>query len=40
MFVGMVLPGDQLNLKIRHVGIRDGNATWPSTFDRGFATIP
>jgi fatty acid synthase subunit alpha len=25
MFVGMVLPGDQLNVKIRHIGMRDGN---------------
>lgn len=24
-FVGMVLPGDQLNVKIRHIGMRDGN---------------
>ncbi|KAF8206176.1 fatty acid synthase [Mycena galopus ATCC 62051] len=24
-FVGMVLPGDELNVKIRHVGMRDGN---------------
>ncbi|KAF7311388.1 Fatty acid synthase [Mycena kentingensis (nom. inval.)] len=24
-FVGMVIPGDQLNVKIRHVGMRDGN---------------
>ncbi|KAF9267936.1 fatty acid synthase [Marasmius fiardii PR-910] len=24
-FVGMVLPGDQLSVKIRHIGMRDGN---------------
>ncbi|KAJ7041493.1 acyl transferase domain-containing protein [Mycena alexandri] len=24
-FVGMVLPGDELNVKIKHVGMRDGN---------------
>ncbi|KAJ6477506.1 fatty acid synthase, partial [Mycena sanguinolenta] len=24
-FVGMVLPGDELNVKIRHIGMRDGN---------------
>ncbi|KAJ7067175.1 fatty acid synthase [Mycena amicta] len=24
-FVGMVIPGDELNVKIRHVGMRDGN---------------
>ncbi|PFH52946.1 hypothetical protein AMATHDRAFT_138867 [Amanita thiersii Skay4041] len=24
-FVGMVLPGDELNVKIRHTGMRDGN---------------
>ncbi|KAJ6512975.1 fatty acid synthase [Mycena sanguinolenta] len=24
-FVGMVLPGDELNVKIRHMGMRDGN---------------
>ncbi|KAJ7019830.1 fatty acid synthase [Mycena alexandri] len=25
LFVGMVLPGDELNVKIKHVGMRDGN---------------
>jgi fatty acid synthase subunit beta len=37
MFVGMVLPGDQLNVKIRHIGMRDGNmAVKIETFnDRG-----
>jgi fatty acid synthase subunit beta len=23
----MILPGDQLNVKIRHMGMRDGNMT-------------
>ena len=27
MFIGMVLPGDQLNVKTRHIGMRDGNVT-------------
>jgi len=37
MFVGMVLPGDQLNVKTRHIGMRDGNvAVKIETFnDRG-----
>jgi MaoC like domain len=24
-FVGMVLPGDELTVKLRHIGMRDGN---------------
>ncbi|KII85134.1 hypothetical protein PLICRDRAFT_45274 [Plicaturopsis crispa FD-325 SS-3] len=36
-FVGMVLPGDELSVKIRHIGMRDGNlAVKIETFnDRG-----
>ncbi|KAF8969171.1 fatty acid synthase [Flammula alnicola] len=36
-FVGMVLPGDQLEVKLRHVGMRDGNivVSIETTNDRG-----
>ncbi|KAF8199703.1 fatty acid synthase [Pholiota molesta] len=36
-FVGMVIPGDQLEVKLRHVGMRDGNivVSIETTNDRG-----
>jgi hypothetical protein len=43
----MVLPGDELTVELRHIGMRDGNIVVIETgmnfklkLERGFATIP
>ncbi|KAF7311393.1 Fatty acid synthase subunit alpha [Mycena kentingensis (nom. inval.)] len=39
-FVGMVIPGDQLNVKIRHVGMRDGNIVTSNERREGLGGLP